>query len=100
MLKDILGRRWVETSPKSSGAPALYEPDGPDLPLSRAPRKQFELHPDGTARLFVAGPADRLEELPAEWEEQGGDIVIRSTGGRTRAYRVVEQKPDQLMVRE
>jgi hypothetical protein len=103
MLKDILGVRWVEQLPKPGGGPATYVHDAPDLPLSRAPRKQFELRPDGSASVFVGGPADRPVELAAQWEEEGGDIVIR-TGSKgasgSRIYRIVQQSPDRLVVRE
>jgi hypothetical protein len=103
MLKDILGVRWVEQLPKRGGGPVTYVPDAPDLPLSRAPRTQLELRPDGSASVFVAGPADRPMKLAAQWEEEGGDIVIRTspTGGAgSRTYRVVQQSPDRLVVRE
>jgi hypothetical protein len=103
MLKDILDVRWVEQLPKRGGGPATYVPDAPDLPLSRAPRKQFELHPDGSASVFVGGPADQPMELAAQWEEEGSDIVIRTSpkgGSGSRTYRVVQQSPDRLVVRE
>ena len=67
---------------------AVYRPDDHPLPLSRRPRAQLEVRPDGSARLFVPGPDDRSVEQPASWEKKDdGDIVVQARTGDATNHR-------------
>ena len=43
---------------EDTGGSAVYRPVTDDVPLSRRPRRQMTLSPDGTARVTVAGPGE------------------------------------------
>ena len=98
----IMDRRWVHVFEEDTERGEVYRPEDSDIPLSRRPRTQLELKGDGSARVFVPGPDDRLREQRALWEEEAGDLVIRgATGGPAagRVLRVVDWSPDHLLVR-
>lgn len=94
--------RWVHVFEEDSAQGAVYRPDSEDLPLSRRPRDQFELSADGSARLFLPGPGDRPEAVPATWSDEGESLVIRaaaSPGHPGRELRVIRREPRRLVVR-
>ena len=78
----------------------VYRPETDDVPLSRRPRRRLTLSPDGTARVLLPGPDDRLVETPARWEEEGEQVVIHtSRGGRTpTVIRIRDRTPTRLVV--
>lgn len=87
---------------EDTGAGAVYRPDTGDVPLSRRPRGQLTLSPDGTARVTVGGPDDRPIDTPAEWTQEGDELVVRSKGergGADRVLRVSIEAPTRLLVR-
>src|SRR5262245_27373902 len=97
-----MDRRWVHVYEEDTERGAVYRPEDPDIPLSRRPGTQLELSADGSARVFVAGPDDRLREQPAVWAEEAGELVIRGTAtgpAAGRVLRVVDWSPDHLLVR-
>ena len=101
MAKPPFGIRWVHVFEEDTPAGDVYRPDGADIPLSRRPREQLELDPDGTARVFLAGPADRPERVETTWRKEGETITIEarpSPGGARRERRIVEWRPDRLVV--
>jgi hypothetical protein len=94
--------RWVHMFEEDTGAAAVYRPDTDAVPLSRRPRGQMTLSPDGTARVTVGGPDDRPVDAPAEWTREGDDLVIRAKGvqgGTDRVFRVSIEAPTRLLVR-
>ena len=78
----------------------MYRPDSVDLPLSRRPREILTLAADGSAEVSTAGPADRPVAQPATWTEEGGAVVVRTSGGgRGQAvYRIVRVSADRMVV--
>ncbi len=76
----LFSTRWVEAFEEDNPAGAVYRPDDTEVPLSRRPRKRFELRRDGSASLFTPGPDDRLVEEAARWSLEDGDIVVRAKG--------------------
>lgn len=83
---------------EDTAAGAVFRPEDGAIPLSRRPREQLELDPDGTARLFKAGPDDRLVEEPATWSEGGVKPPVRLAGSGAEVS-IVDRKPDRLVVK-
>jgi hypothetical protein len=54
---------WVHVFEEDGSEGAVYRPDESVLPLSRRPRQRLSFYPDGSARLMVSGPDDRLHEI-------------------------------------
>jgi hypothetical protein len=100
MPQPPFGIRWVHVFEEDSPAGAVYRPDSPAIPLSRRPRESLELNADGSARLFLPGPADRPRTVAATWRQEGDAIVVRgaATRGAPVEVRIVEQRPDRLLV--
>jgi hypothetical protein len=100
--QSLFARRWVHVVEEDTAQGAVYRPDDADLPLSRRPRDVIELAPDGTAQVMRPGPDDRLLKEPATWSPEGPDVVVRSAAkaGRTTQYRIVEQSPDRIVVKQ
>ena len=95
--------RWVHMFEEDTGAGAVYRPDTGDVPLSRRPRGQLTLSPDGTARVTVGGPDDRPIDIDAQWTQDGDELVVRpkgGSGGADRVLRVTIEAPTQLLVRK
>jgi hypothetical protein len=95
--KAPFGIRWVHVFEEDTPTTAVYRPDGPGIPLSRRPRECLELDPDGTARVFVAGPGDKPEALATTWRREGEGITIAARSG---ARRIVEWRADRLLVKK
>lgn len=90
--------RWVHVFEEDTPAGSVYRPENTAIPLSRRPRRKFELRHDGSARLFVSGPDDRFVERAATWTEGGDGLVVRSSRGDDE-LRIVERSPARLIVR-
>lgn len=98
----LVTTRWVHLFEEDTAQGAVYRPDSADVPLSRRPREQIELSRDGSARIFVPAPDDRLSEIAATWADENGVVVVRARGPRggvVRELRIVEVSPDRLLVR-
>jgi hypothetical protein len=95
--KRLYATRWVHVFEEDDDSGAVYRPAEDKIPLSRRPRAQFELSPDGTARVFVAGADDRPAGVPATWRDEDGTIVIRPDHGPE--LRVVKRSRDRMTVR-
>lgn len=101
MAKAPFGIRWVHVFEEDTPAEAVYRPDGANIPLSRRPRECLEIDPDGTARVFRAGPGDRPEPVATKWRKEGETITIEawpSPGGARRERSIVEWSADRLVV--
>ena len=99
----LFSTRWVHAYEEDTSEGQVYRPESEDLPLSRRPREWLELSRDGSARLFVAGAADRPEGVEGRWLEEGGDVVVRLAGTHnrgTRELRIHDRSPDRLLVRD
>jgi hypothetical protein len=94
----IFGTRWVHVFEEDTPDGAVYRAEGGKVPLSRRPRERIELHKDGSARVFLPGPDDRLVEQSTTWREEGSDLVVRAVAG-TAELRIVARSPDRLVVR-
>jgi hypothetical protein len=94
----LFATTWVHVFEEDTAEGAVYRPSGAAMPLSRRPRERLELHPDGTARVFVQGPDDRYVERPATWQEDAGAVVIRAGAGGAE-LRIIEQSSSRLVVK-
>ncbi len=92
---------WVHVFEEDGPEGAVYRPEGDDLPLSRRPRQWISFAHDGSARLVVAGPDDRLREVEARWREEGGEITLSAdaAGGVGMELRVRVRSEGCLLVR-
>jgi hypothetical protein len=88
---------WIHVFEEDEGGGWVFRPEDADIPLSRRPRERLRLEPDGTARVFLPAPDDRLRERRGTWGKEAGAIVIRFSGGPE--YRLVERSPERLVVR-
>jgi hypothetical protein len=97
---ELVGR-WVHVFEENDERGEVYRRGESDIPLSRRPRAQLEFRADGTARVMSAGPDDRMRERPAAWREDGDEVRVDLTGedARADALRVVERRPDRIVVR-
>jgi hypothetical protein len=94
----LYGTKWVHVFEEDTAEGSVYRAEDGAIPLSRRPRERLELRPDGSARLFVPGPDDRLVEEAATWRDEGGALVVRAPGGGTE-LRVVDRSPERLVVK-
>ena len=98
----FIGKRWVHAFEEDTDEGEVYRPDDENVPLSRRPREAFELNQDGTARVFMPAPDDRMTPTEAAWSEDGNDVVLRvpAASGRSSAQlRIVKAAPDRLLVK-
>ena len=93
----LFGTKWVHVFEEDTAEGSVYRPED-DIPLSRRPRERLELRPDGSARLLVPGPDDRLVEETASWRDEGGALVVGAREGGTE-LRVVDRSPKRLVVK-
>ena len=84
----LFATAWVHVFEEDTAAGAVYRPEDADIPLSRRPRERLELHADGSARVFTAGPDDRPVGRPATWSDASGNADVR----------IIARSPDRLVV--
>ncbi len=99
----LFATRWVHAFEEDTPEAEVYRPEADDLPLSRRPRRRISLSADGSARILVPGPDDRLVESRAAWQREGGDLVVRgrARGGRgPNVLHIVSQSATRLLVRK
>ena len=92
----LFATRWVHVFEEDTTEGAVYRPADAAIPLSRRPREQLELNPDGSGNVFNAGADDKLVNRPATWVKDGETTVIRTQDGE---FRVVAQSPDRIVVK-
>lgn len=92
---------WVHAFEEDAPDTAVYRPDTSDLPRSRRPRERLKLDADGSARLVVAAPDDRLQEIEARWTEEAGEITVtpETAAGSVKTLRLRVAAKDRLLVR-
>ena len=97
----LFATAWVHVFEEDGAEGAVYRPAGGELPLSRRPRQRLSFSPDGSARLVVAGPDDRLHEVEAHWTEEQGEITVsaEAAAGSATTLRVRVRSSDCLLVR-
>jgi hypothetical protein len=101
-VTDVVGRGWVHAFEEDMNEGMVFVPSSVTLRRSRRPREAFELRPNGTARVLVLLPGDRLEPRSGRWTEEGPEIVITT---RSRAnevahvYRILYESPNRVIVR-
>jgi hypothetical protein len=81
--------RWIHVFEEDTAEGEVYRPETEDVPLSRRPRRRLSLSPDGTARVLVPGPDDRLVEVPARWEAEGERPAVSASRGASRSAMVI-----------
>lgn len=91
--------RWVHVFEEDHADGQVYRQATGVIPLSRRPREAFELHRDGSARLFSGGPDDRSMAHGATWTETAEGIVVVADDGSAR-FRIVTRQPSQVVVRQ
>ena len=92
---------WVHVFEEDGKEGFVFRPESGELPLSRRPRQRLSFSPDGSARLVVSGPDDRLHEIDARWTEAGGEIMVSplAEAASVKTLRVRVQSSDRLLVR-
>jgi hypothetical protein len=92
---------WVHVFEEDATAGDVYRPEGDQLPLSRRPRQRLSFSPDGSAKLVVSGPDDRLQSVAGRWTESQDEITVtaESAAGSVRTLHVRVQSRDCLLVR-
>jgi hypothetical protein len=87
----LFGIRWIHVFEEDTVDAEVYRPETQDVPLSRRPRCRLELSPDGTARILVPGPADRLVESRGVWRPEGerASVGARGSPGEEAAVRLI-----------
>jgi hypothetical protein len=92
---------WVHAFEEDGPEGEVYRPDNGERPLSRRPRERLSFSRDGSARLVVSGPDDRLQSIAARWTESPGEITVTadSPSAFVPRLRVRLQAPDRLLVR-
>ncbi|HET9233825.1 MAG TPA: hypothetical protein VFP10_06775 [Candidatus Eisenbacteria bacterium] len=93
--------RWVHVFEEDGEDGEVYRPAESDIPLSRRPREQLELHENGTATVSTGGPDDRPIGRPAAWSREAGHIVVRVThpSQKSEAWRLIVQSPQRIVIR-
>jgi hypothetical protein len=94
----LFATRWVHVFEEDTADGEVYRPEDAHIPLSRRPREQLQLRPDGSATIFAGGPDDRAVGRPATWQKQGEQLIVRSTTDPT-ALRIVARSAERLVVR-
>jgi hypothetical protein len=82
---DLFATTWVHVFEEDGPDGAVYRPEGAPVRLSRRPRERISLSPDGSARLVVGGPDDRLQEVEGSWREDAGEIAVTTEAGAAPA---------------
>jgi len=96
-VEALFGIRWIHVFEEDTVDAEVYRPETQDVPLSRRPRCRLELSPDGTARILVPGPDDRLVESHGIWRSEG-ERESRGGGAAVRLIRVREHSQARLVV--
>ncbi len=99
---DLAGTRWLHAFEEDTAEGEVYRPEAEDVPLSRRPRRRISFLPDGSARLQMPGPDDRLVETRGTWEREGRETIVRveSPGGAgQRLLRVSVRSPTRIVIR-
>ena len=94
----LFATRWIHVIEEDTPEGAVFRAEDGDIPLSRRPRERLELDRDGSARLYVPGPDDRLVDQPATWTKDGEAVVVRARSGGAEAH-IVERSAERLVVR-
>ncbi len=98
---ELCGIRWIHLFEDDTPTGSVYRPDSTKIPLSRRPRRRFELHPDGTATLFTGGPDDRFESRPGVWRTNADGVVVTFPADPQRAevrFRVADGSTSRLAI--
>lgn len=96
------GTTWVHVFEEDTPDGAVYRPETDAIPLSRRPRERLALMADGTARISMPGPDDRLVDQPATWNEDGDTLVVRTSArgaAPARELVIVQHSPKRLVIR-
>jgi hypothetical protein len=93
----LFATRWVHVAEQDTAEGAVFLPEDAEIPLSRRPRVQLRLTPDGSGTWYEPGADDRPVGRPITWREgEDGVVVARTPGGES--LRVVSRAPDRLVV--
>lgn len=81
----LFAARWVHVFEEDGAEGQVYRPETGEVPLSRRPRQRVSFARDGSARVVVSGPDDRLQEIEAHWVEKDGEITVTTSATRAAA---------------
>lgn len=92
--------KWLHAFEDDHDDVEVYRRSDAQFPRARRVREGLELHSDGTATTWVAGPGDALEPVRGSWRGAGPQrITVEAAGLRRRLLRVSPGSPDRLEVR-
>ena len=102
-VEGLFGIRWIHVFEEDTAEAEVFRPETADVPLSRRPRCRLELAPDGTARILLPGPDDRLVESRGIWTSEGERVSVGERGSvregaAVRLIRVREHSEARLVV--
>jgi hypothetical protein len=100
-VSQVCGVRWVHVFEDDTPAGEVYRPESVDIPLSRRPRRRFELRPDGSATLFTSGPDDRYVGRMGAWHADDGALMVLFPAAREDdpvRIRIIEGSRTRLLV--
>ncbi len=72
----LFDARWVHVFEEDGPEGQVFRPETGPAPLSRRPRQRVSFSRDGSAKVLVSGPDDRLHECEAHWTEKKGEITV------------------------
>ena len=90
--------RWVHVFEEDGPEGQVYRPETGKVPPSRRPRRRVSFSPDGSARVTVSGPDDRLHEVEAHWSEKDGEIRVEPREPVRRGSSAVAFQPMRFKV--
>ena len=98
----LFAATWVHVFEEDGAEGQVYRPETGEVPLSRRPRQRVSFSRDGSARVVVSGPDDRLQEIEARWVERDGEITVTTAATRAAAQplRFTVAANDRLVLRK
>ncbi len=72
-----LRKTWVEIRELGDGSKIVLKCLDDDIPMSRAPRRQLDLAPEGQVSLLEGSPTDQHEQTgTGEWRSDGQTLEL------------------------
>ena len=96
--RGLFDARWVHVFEEDGPEGQVYRRESGPLPLSRRPRQRVAFARDGSARVVVSGPDDRLHEVEARWVEADGEITVSPAAPVARGASAAAFEPLRFKV--
>ena len=81
--------RWVHVFEEDTDEGEVYRPETAASPSRAGRGVGSPSRPDGTARVFLPGPDDRLVEVAARWEAEGERAAVSASRGAGKSATVI-----------